>query len=128
MVPYTKTSSIIDMPPTISNSPFRINQNKSRRNLFNPNSMGSLIKTVPLYHGTSLASKTPKKVKNTRKTRFSNGSMPGDAFSMNLPKSNVSQTSVAIPGAYVVPPTNVANTYQRINYNRRRKRKTQRRL
>ena len=121
MVPYTKTSPITEMPPVMVNNPLRllsspipqgsVNLSRGRKNLFNPNSRNTLLKTKP--------------IKKT--TRFSNNSRPGNSINQTLPKSNISMTSDKIPGAYVVPPTNVANTYKKSSWSLwggRRKRKT----
>ena len=94
-----------------------LTRNKSRINLFNQTSRGSLTTTVPYIKKT---------------TMFSNGSKPGNNINNSLPKSTLSNTSNKTFGASVVPPTNIANTYSSSNYNRsyssvkRKNRKTRR--
>ena len=51
-------------------------------------------------------------VKTKKGVVFSNGSRPGNNINKSLPKSKVSQTSNKTPGAYVVPPTSVGNSYK----------------
>jgi len=87
--------------PSSSVGPTR---NKSRRNLFKPNSRGQLTRTLPYI---------PKQL------TFSNGSRPGNTINPNLPKSVISGTSNKTRGASVVLPTSVANTYSKENYNRK---------
>jgi len=99
---------VLNKPPLV-----RINQNKSRRNLSKANSRGSLLKTYPVYNNT------PKKPRAIKTIRFSNGSRPGNNINNTFPRSTISMASEKIPGAYVVPPDTVANTYTKMNYNRR---------
>lgn len=82
-----------------------LTRNKSRRNLFNRTSRGSLTATVPYIKKT---------------TMFSNGSRPGNNINNSLPKSTLSATSDKTFGTSVVPPTSVENAYSRNNYNRKR--------
>jgi len=86
-------------------SPVKLSRNMSRRNLSNPYSRGQLTKTPPY----TIIKKTAK---------FSNGSRPGNNINPYLPKSNQSMTSNKTFGSFVVPPTNVGNTYSTRNYNR----------
>ena len=128
-----------------------LTRTKSRINLFNQTSRGSLTTTVPLdqnnnlrpaltrnksrrnlFNRTSRGSLTKTMPLVRKTTMFSNGSKPGNNINNSLPKSTLSNTSNKTFGASVVPPTNIANTYSSSNYNRsyssvkRKNRKTRR--
>ena len=91
--------------PSKSVPPRSVNLSRGRINLFNSNSRGPLSRAKMVYRNR------PQKT-----TRFSNNSRPGNSINQTLPKSKVSTTSEKIPGAYVVPPTNVANTYKKSSW------------
>jgi len=90
---YNAVNKGLNRPTKLRRGP--INLSRGRRNLFNPNSRNTLLKTGPVY--------------KNKKIRFSNGSEPGQNFNMTLPRSTISATSIGIPGANIVPPVNIRN-------------------